>query len=802
MTPYKAWHGSRRKTSLNHLRVFGCVTVVHVPKEKRKTLHYRATPGIFVWYSISTKQYFIYNPLPKTLHHSRDVVFREGKWYTAPNAADEAILNDHFYRDVIKEPKPKPTEKQPTERQTEEPLDNDSPPDPPQPKKTSRELAGLARSLGDAWKPPGGGSHRNCAGKGKLAESAQLALDDEDFEDLIPIHAPAAISDDHEDGIDDPRLYKAATESPLADKWDNAMKDELDAIGQHQCFGDFVELPEGRKALPSHWVYMIKRDGAGNAQQFKARLVCGGIHQIEGIDYQAMNAPTARLAHVRLEHTIAGKYDLELDQMDICTAFLVVDLEGEIYMHPPRGYIGLLQTGRLTYTLRKMVLRLRKSLYGLKQSSHVWYGTCKDFVISIGFSASWVEGGLFMLEDQGTVVATVVLYVNDLLIIDNEGKIGPIRDQMKKRFRMHALGSVSFYLGMNIERNREHHMLDIHQDSYIRTILAMFRMDDYRPVATPMAMKLQKRKPDKEACDPTIYRSMIGSLMYAMTATRPDIAHAIGVLSRYNHHTSNEHRVALKRVMRYLNSTKDWRLRFRGALGGALQGEGTLTFYVDSDYAGCPDDYESTSGLVITFRGAVDWRSRKQKSTAQSTTDTKYYAFGVGCIELTQISHLVKELGITMIPHVLSESQSPIASIKNRIYRGTAVAQIATKYNLAADMARDREIDLSYVMTAEMLADSFIKPLPKPPFWKQCAAMGMIGIGLRNGLGDGSSTLRNGRSKGMGIVNGHGLGNALGKQIDCLGPFVSRRSTIFDRILFSFVYCFLFETDVIAILER
>jgi hypothetical protein len=203
---------------------------------------------------------------------------------------------------------------------------------------------------------------------------------------------------------------------------------------------------------------------------------------------------------------------------------------------------------------------------------------------------------------------------------------------MKKRFRMHDLGSVFCYLGMNIERNRELHTIYIHQHSYIRTILAKFRMDESRPVATPMAMKLHKRKTDEEACDPTIYPSMIGSLMYAMTATWPDIAYAIGVLSRYNHDPSNERMVALKHVFRYLNGRKDWRLRFEGALGeSTLEGEVALRCYVDSDYAGCPDDYKSTSGLIITFGGAVDWRSRKQKSTAQSTTDAEYYAFGVVC---------------------------------------------------------------------------------------------------------------------------------------------------------------------------
>jgi hypothetical protein len=134
--------------------------------------------------------------------------------------------------------------------------------------------------------------------------------------------------------------------------------------------------------------------------------------------------------------------------------------------------------------------------------------------------------------------------------------------------------------------------------------------------------------------------------------------------------------------------------------------------------------------------------------TAQSKTDAEYYAFGLGCMRLTQISHLLNELCIPTIPHVFSDSLSLIASNKNRLDRRTAVAHIATNYYLAADMARDVQINMCYILTAEMLADCFTKPLPKPPFWKQCAAMGMIGNGLRigigNGLGYGLCTIGNG----------------------------------------------------------
>jgi hypothetical protein len=169
------------------------------------------------------------------------------------------ILNQHFYRNVFEEPKPKPTQKQPlrdesSEHQTEEPSDNNSPLNPLKPKTMkTRELAGLGTSHGDAWKPPAASSRRNCAGKDMLAESAQWALVDEEIQQMISMYSVAAISNDHdhEDAIEDPMSYQSATEYPLLEKWDMVTKEQLQAMGQHQVYGDFVELPEGRKALPS-----------------------------------------------------------------------------------------------------------------------------------------------------------------------------------------------------------------------------------------------------------------------------------------------------------------------------------------------------------------------------------------------------------------------------------------------------------------------------------------------------------------------------------------------------------------------
>jgi len=258
-----------------------------------------------------------------------------------------------------------------------------------------------------------------------------------------------------------------------------------------------------------------------------------------------------------------------------------------------------------------MVLCSRMSHDGRKQSSYIGYTNVNHLEIAIGFMASHVDGGLFVLhdKDQGIVIAAVMLYEDDLLIIADEGLIGQIKNQTKKRVRMHDLGSVSLYLAMHIEWNREHHTNNIHQHS-----LGKFRMHESRPVTTPMATKLDKRMPDEEACDRTLYQTLIGYFRYAMTTARTAITYAIGLFNQFNYDLRNEHMITSTPVFRYLNGTKDWRLHFGGALtgvlGGALggDGEGALGYYVDLDYGGCPDDYKLTSRLVITFGWVVDCR--------------------------------------------------------------------------------------------------------------------------------------------------------------------------------------------------
>jgi hypothetical protein len=151
------------------------------------------------------------------------------------------------------------------------------------------------------------------------------------------------------------------------------------------------------------------------------------------------------------------------------------------------------------------------SLHGLKQPSHGWYCTFQDIMILIPLEASRVDGGQFVPQDQdqASVIAPVIQYVEDLLIVTNECLIGLPRDQLKKRFRMHDEGSVFFNLNVSIGRNWEYHLLNIHLQNFLPMILATFRLDVSRPVVIPMVTKPHARKPAKAGSNSTIYLWMI-----------------------------------------------------------------------------------------------------------------------------------------------------------------------------------------------------------------------------------------------------------------------------------------------------
>ncbi|KAH7429742.1 hypothetical protein KP509_09G063700 [Ceratopteris richardii] len=214
------------------------------------------------------------------------------------------------------------------------------------------------------------------------------------------------------------------------------------------------------------------------------------------------------------------------------------------------------------------------------------------------------------------------------------------------------------------------------------------------------------------------YQSAVGSLMYAMVATRPDIAFAVGVVSRYMSNPGKKHWEAVKMILRYLSGSKDKCL----CLG---RGKASIIGYTDSDYACCVDNRKSTSGYIFHFAGgAISWRSRLQECTTVSTTEAEYVAASEACKEALWLSRLACDMGLPQhVRHLLSDSQSAIALAKNPVYHAKT-KHIEVRYHFIRDCLATESIILEKVHTRDNAADVLTKALPKDSFRHCCHLIG------------------------------------------------------------------------------
>eukprot|EP00253_Pinus_taeda_P034672 PITA_34672 len=259
---------------------------------------------------------------------------------------------------------------------------------------------------------------------------------------------------------------------------------------------------------------------------------------------------------------------------------------------------------------KKLVCKLKKSLYGLKQSPRMWYQKFDTFIRGLGFTRSKADHCVYFKLIGGRVIY-LVLYVDDMLLVGNDKEIiQDLKTQLSSKFDMKDLGAANYILGMEIKRDRAKRKLWLNQRKYVETILHRFHMQDSKPVKVPIpvgvrlsAEQCPKTQEEEEDMSRVPYPSVVGSLMYVMVCTRPDIAHAVGVLSRFISKLGKEHWTTMKLVFRYLHVT------------------------IDYDWAGDLDQGRSTSGYVFNlFGGAVSWMSKKQSVVALSTTEAEYMA--------------------------------------------------------------------------------------------------------------------------------------------------------------------------------
>jgi hypothetical protein len=296
---------------------------------------------------------------------------------------------------------------------------------------------------------------------------------------------------------------------------------------------ELVERPEGVKPIPMKWVYKVKQDAQRNVERYKSRLVAKGFLHKQGVDFEEVYAPVSKHTTLRALLAIVAQQDLELHQLDVKTAFLNGELEEEIYMQQPQGYE---QGGSNT------VCRLLKALYGLRQAPRAWHRCLKRVLEDLEFVASSADAALFRGTVDGETVWLLV-WVDDILVAaQGKERVAKVKAHLTAKFDVRDLGPATYFLGMELSRDREARSLKLTQKKLMGELISRYGLTDARARSVPQAVGEKLRKEGKPLDTVRFpYSECVGSLLYLNVCTRPDIAQAVGALARYMAAPTVEH---------------------------------------------------------------------------------------------------------------------------------------------------------------------------------------------------------------------------------------------------------------------
>ena len=549
-----------------------------------------------------------------------------------------------------------------------------------------------------------------------------------------------------------PNTYKQAVSSPDATFWKGGISSEVQSLRDHVTWRlVFRKSANGRRVFTTRWVFTkkFKVDENGKSEPFaKGRCVVRGFQQVQGVDYGETFAPVVKYASIRALCAEVAKEDLELEQMDVKTAFLDGDIDEDIYIEIPEGVeitkddIAHLNLGDdVDIHSLDLVCKLEKSMYGTKQAPRCWNKKINSVLGGeLGFTRSDGDPCLYVKHtDEGVIM--IALYVDDLLIAaKTKSQTSWVKKMLNDRFDMKDLGAAKVCLGLEITRDRQNKKLWLTQESYMEKIVERFGMINSKPVHTPMDEpkstdeRLEVISERDEDAVNVPYREAIGSLMYLMIGSRPDIAYAVGKLARFCDSPKTKHWVAVKRVLRYIRGTSKIGLCYDGLLDGTVDCQDSvmktdLFGYCDSDWAGDVSDRKSTSAYVFMRSGsAISWCSRKQTVVATSSCEAEYIAMSEACKEGIWMKRLFSDIpadtDLSQGIKILNDSQSAQKlSANESINRRNK--HIDIKYHFVRHVIEEGQVVFPYLPTSEMVADMLTKPLGRIQFVKLRHLCGM-----------------------------------------------------------------------------
>ncbi|PWA51104.1 ribonuclease H-like domain-containing protein [Artemisia annua] len=451
----------------------------------------------------------------------------------------------------------------------------------------------------------------------------------------------------------EPKSYQEASLNP---KWNEAMDAEMEALHRNNTY-EVTDLPPGRKAIGSKWIWKIKYKSSGEVDRYKARLVAQGFGQKEGVDFEETFSHVVKMVTVRCLINLAVTNDWPLYQLDVNNAFLYGDLHEEVYMKLPPGYYDKDETN---------VCRLLKSLYGLKQAPRQWNEKLTTVLVDHGFIQSKNDYSLYVKHDKGVFMALLV-YVDDMVITgNNKLEIEKFKQFLNSKFMIKDLGVLKYFLGIEVLENDNGVCLT--QRKYCLELLSEYGLLACKPAATPLQQNVVlnhvESNGDKFITNLTEYQKLVGKLIY-LSVTRPDIAYAVHCLSQHMHAPLQSHFNVGLRVLRYLKQGPGTGIQFNKGKKFSLHA------FSDADWAKCLKTRKSVSGYCVYFcNNLVSWKSKKQATISRSSSEAEYRCLASATCEIIWINKILKDLDIEgLLPvNLFCHSSSAIQIAANPVF--------------------------------------------------------------------------------------------------------------------------------------
>ncbi len=767
ITPHHIWKSA--VPNVSHFRVFGCKCWYTVPKSEVQKLDPRGKVAIFVGYAENSKAYKLIDFETQKVVISRDVLFDEldgvdfgpdVNYMDDDNSKSFGEVDKKTVRFDLGSSNVNETQSSPNMGiQPSGPVVACNEPDTEQETETAQDDVENSESQGSPTELQ--------SNVPDVDSTQQDVTAQEDAETVLRsgrVSKPpgswwrAYSTTEHHNALlatatkDVPNTYKQAVSGPDAGFWQEGIKSEADSLRQHNTWTPVLrKSANGRRVFTTRWIFTEKQkvDEHGNSTPFaKGRCVVRGFQQVQGVDYGETFAPVVKYASVRALCAEVAKEDLELEQMDVKTAFLDGDIDEDIFIEVPEGFeitkedIAHLDLGDdVDIGSLDLVCKLEKSMYGTKQAPRCWNKKINSVLAGdLGFTRSDGDPCLYVKQtDDGVVM--IALYVDDLLIAaKSKSQTSWVKKMLNDRFDMKDLGEAKVCLGLEITRDRQQKKLWLTQQSYMEKIVERFGMSESKPVPTPMEEpksntgRLELITEDDDDATGVPYREAIGSLMYLMIGSRPDIAYSVGKLARFCENPKTKHWVAVKRVLRYICGSSKMGLCYDGLKDGTLESQDSVKEtdvfgYCDSDWAGDVSDRKSTSAYVFMRSGAaISWCSKKQTVVATSSCEAEYIAMSMACKEGIWMKRLFSDIPVdTDLKNgimLLTDSTSAM-KLSNNESINRRNKHIDINYHFVRQVTDDGQVALLYIPTSEMVADMLTKPLGRIQFQKLRHLCGM-----------------------------------------------------------------------------